>query len=274
MREIAAYQVPLRFWQGHVSAASPEGILLWSPDAGDLVVVPPNGDPFLHGGLPSQRPPIGAAWGDSGAIEVFIEIPPSLYALARDGDVQRRWDLPHGVLIEDAVRVGTGWIVLYLGGDGRSYLAKWTFGTEARLIWARESPASGSALLRSSGEHLLVTSPTPPFTVRVLDSDGTEVMRFAPPLDEAHPGCADGTSLTTSARAIDLGGAYLQTVHNDQGDCGAVIVYDSVGTPVSVRRRLPVPLTFVGAQRADSSIYALRRLDRLELVHYRWVWAD
>ena len=143
---------------------------------------------------------------------------------------------------------------------------------------ARVEPAAQSRQVGGSDAHLswcggslLAASRRPPFrVVRLVGADGPLLYDLPiPETLDADTVLASVGGYWTSAPAVCLDGAVLQTLADLRSDRRVLVLYDAAGK-VARRRVIDVPLAVVASVPGAQSLIAVRRAGAPELVWYGW----
>jgi len=120
----------------------------------------------------------------------------------------------------------------------------------------------------ASEEGFLVNVRSNPFTWAQITA-GVRTQLKANPLILA-PQSAIGHNWVSTG-VVDLSQGFLQVIADLSSDRRLLLLFSSEQEPIR-SREIRLPFGLLAARPADSTILALRRTDRLELVRYRYSW--
>jgi hypothetical protein len=252
-------------------------LLLWSADGGPVFVV--HGDSVIAIGQGFLKEPIAAEFtaGDS-TIETVDRGRGTVVRLAASGQVVSEQALDVPLDLQSASRGTCGWflggfdasgdyLVYLIGRDGES--------KRLHTVTRPEGKASGypGAHLSVVDDDLLVTSMDEPFRVLRLTCDGEIHQEFEPVDWEllGGSGLAAGSRRWVSLRTVPLDSGYVQTISDLASDKRVLVLYDWRGGVLRYHS-MDVPLGIVQSIPSEQLLVAVRRLNVLEVVGYRWRW--
>jgi hypothetical protein len=203
----------------------------------------------------------------SGALAILSRDPDQLTRLDRDGATIEEVALDFGGTIVHGAFGNDSWYVLAKSGEGN---ALFRLGED----WALVGYTGLTGRLTVTSDRVLVTQVTRPYTIAALD--GIAVGGVASPdlgaVDALVIREDDGRTPLLSMPAVVLGDAgILQVLTDPTSDARVLVRYDGTGTAVQTRM-LQAPLGFVGAAVNTNTVTALRKLNREEIIKYRWSW--
>lgn len=134
-----------------------------------------------------------------------------------------------------------------------------------------------SGIVGSTPHGVLLTELLHPFSVTQFTHDGA-ISTFVPDLPAETPTAPDPDTehrwegwVSQPALVIDRG--TLQVLSDLRSDARLLIRYDEGGATVA-RRFVQVPLGLIHADTATRRITGIRRLNRTEIVRYKWTWGE
>jgi hypothetical protein len=230
--------------------------------------------------LPSEaQPPVAAFLSDT-LVEFVTQEPVTKYRLTIKGEMRRRIPIAADMILVSATHGHRGWILLFQESDGDMLLR--IDGTETPVYARRElsqAPSAGAAngWVSTWGMETVVTAMLRPYTAWVYTAQGYRRLTLSPPLqfiDSVRAAIArSDRDMWVSLPTLRLDRGYLQTIGNAGSDHRILVLYDELGR-VSRRKVLAVPMGFAASIPETKTLIAARRINRVEIVAYRWRWGD
>lgn len=160
------------------------------------------------------------------------------------------------------------WHILGVGSDGGLLLNGASADGSAGL-----GPLLGPAdhlWVRRTGKHWVVTRLFPPFWAAIVDPEHSRVLTLLEPLPLEYSVTDGRPPRWVAMPVVPLGSdGFLQVVSDVQSNTRILFRFSSDGEIVR-RTELTSPLAFVVSDESSRRLWAVRSLDRLELVEYAW----
>lgn len=124
--------------------------------------------------------------------------------------------------------------------------------------------------VRRTGKHWVVTRLFPPFWAAIVDPVHNRVLTLLEPLPLEYSVTDGRPPRWVAMPVVPLGSdGFLQVVSDVQSNTRILFRFSSDGEIVR-RTELTSPLAFVASEESRRRLWAVRSLDRLELVEYTW----
>jgi hypothetical protein len=129
--------------------------------------------------------------------------------------------------------------------------------------------------LAGSETVIVAASLRTPFGIAVFHPDGTVAMDIQPTsllLGNALGVRSTDLEAWVALPALPLDKGLIQTLSDLRSDLRLLVVYDTDGS-VLRHRQIDVPLGLVASAPARQELLAVRRVNEVEAVLYRWCWS-
>lgn len=274
--EVSSRVLPDSFELAGASVSADGGVVLWAANQPYLLVGDGAGERALRSEAVAR--PVAAALveGDS-LVEVVDAERRALLRLTLAGRVVAERALEFPWRVESAVRSGGGWVMAGRDVAGNYRVTRVSPAgarTPLFVLPARDYPSTRLAMrLSGAGDSVLAALVGNPYAVAVVGGRGRVVSDsvFAVPSLPKPFGRAEPLWMSMAIHPLDRG--FIRTLSDLRSDRRALVTYDAAGR-VSRRSLVAVPIAVVATVPERRTLLAARRTDRMELVTYRWRWAD
>lgn len=274
IEEVASFSVPDSFavLGAHMSPSG--SIILWATNQPYLLVEDRGSlNPLLHDSL---SVPVAAALVDSDSVvEVIDAESRALVRVTLAGRIVSRQSITAPLAIKQARHSPLGWMLLGRLPDSSLAVARITSNGGMQL-YANASIASVRSV------HML---PWNEGVVLSAISDGYGAWAFSSPdaapsltfetisLPDELDGSKSDQGLWVSLPLVQLDRGFLRTISDLRSDRRLLVLYDDAGRVIR-QQALNVPFGVLAAAPESRILVAARRGQILEVVKYRWRWAD
>jgi hypothetical protein len=244
-------------------------IVIWSQESGKATILDRrNGLHVLT--VPRRWQPVGASFDADGSVDIWDAASSMLHRFSARGMLLSRRSVPRGY-VNHAIRVNGIWFTS--GYDKRrnlivSYLAQ---SGELRKLYSvvKDTLKRDATYLGAAENELLLSSSEWPYETVRLALNGVVTSTFRPRLHEG--GTEDqAVSELRALPLVSINDGFIQTFTDLRSDRRIVALLSEAGETRSVRH-MEIPIGIAAADARSSTLVAVRNIEQLELVQYRWV---
>jgi hypothetical protein len=254
---------------------SPSGaVVLWAGNQSYLIVENRGVQTTVrHDSLSS---PIAAALveGDT-VIEVIDADSRAVFTVTLGGRITSKQTIDEAFIIKQARHSPLGWMLLAQAPDSSLVVGRMHRGGGVQLFDNASIASLRSVHMLPWNQGLILSSITADFDTWAFDVPESAVARRFDPisLPREAVGSESAASLWVSLPLVQLDRGFLRTISDLRSDRRLLVLYDEGGRVIR-QQVLNVPFGVLAAAPDSRLLVAARRADHLEVVKYRWRWAD